>query len=806
MRLRSTRVTPRRLKRARYSARLERDGLAGELSFQVRLLEEFPSILPLARLNLAISEPRWTGEGDPAEALVGLWDRSAEQAITPGVLVEQSGQLAAAWTVREEPASGAEREFRLRLPPALKQEFALELPDDYTASMIPSAPVAVELVDGSSERRWTFELAPANEYILRIASPSSESPRPSKLPLVAVSESYVVTPRGLEYEADFRIQRGAAEQGELSVAIGDGLRISEALIDRKPATWAAPQDDSKTASIKLPRSTGPVNVVLRAAGPVVLHESWSLPRIVPRQVFDTEGATSLSIHPALELQSIDPQAATLVNQVGVGGSSGGEAYRLQHLSSDAMAKVIIAERSPQLHAETGTVAEFADRELAGRCNARLWATGAVLYHIQAALAPDWDLESVEANPPETLVEWHVAGVGRDRRLHLHLRRSPTEDDPLQLALAARKPLRGWAPTATLGELSWIRFPDAEEDDGPLLVTDRRSGELTSSRQALTAVRPLSSLSAGQRRLLGEPASGMLLAPDEAPPEATVQVAASAPRFRAEAWIELTRSSGGFQHGAELRCQPIEGAISTLTVATARPLPADAPWILTSTGEQLSVERVGSNAQGTAPPVSGATTYRVRLPRALNDPFRVRVAWVSEEAAQASIVGVSLPEADNWMAWAVLRGDPAMVRVDPNGASPASVVPQDDADEKPPIIGCFRLGDDPSAPAADSPSLIASQSPGATAADGVTCWMCDVVTLQFPDGRQSHRLTYELESSRARSFDIEAPAGLQIVSARLDGRIIATSGELRASQRLNVPLTTRSEGADWSSICKEQDRA
>jgi hypothetical protein len=778
---------------ASYSARLEQNVLVGDLTYEVRLIDELPEILPLTQLNLAVSDPQWAGEGEGSgrKALVGLWDRSPEQAATPGVLVEQSGQFTAKWIACEDLAASAEQAFRLRLPPALKQEFVVDLPADHTASMLPSSPVDIDPVEGSSLRRWSFKLAPAGEYSLRITPTSSRSPRQSILPLVAVSESYAVTPRSVEYEAKFRVQRQTAEQAEFSVGIPAGLRITEAFVDGKAVNWAVHQDDDATANIKLPPSSSPINAVFRATGPVVLGDSWRLPRIVPRQAFDTEGATTLWIDPALEVQSITPLSATLVNQVGVGALSEGEAYRLQHLSSDAVAEVILAERTAKLRAETGTVAEFADRELAGRCHARLWAAGAGLYHIQAALAPEWDLESVEATPPETIAEWHVAGAGLDRRLHLQLRRTPTEEEPLHLAITARKPLRGWAPTATLGELAWIHFLGAEEDDRPLLVADRRRGEITASRQAQSASRALSSLVARERQLLGEPTSGLLLSADKAPPEATIKIVVSPPRFQAEAWIELTRAEAGFQHQAQILCKPQEGAISALTVATARPLPADAQWILASTGEQLSAERAdGGGAGEGAEPTAGGVAYRLRLPKAQTDAFRLRITWYGEGAAQESIVSISLPEADNWMAWAVLRGNPAMVRVNPNGVTPASVIPHDETADKPPVVGCFRLGDDPSAPAAVSPSLVADPSLNALGADGVTCWACDVTTLQFPDGRQSHRIVYELESTDASSSALEAPGELRIVSARLDGRVIASSAELQASRRLNIPLATR----------------
>ncbi|MBA3482847.1 MAG: hypothetical protein H0T51_13640, partial [Pirellulales bacterium] len=765
------------LVKSRYTASLdEQSTLIGQAALEVKLVDESPRVLPLSPLNVAVTGARWMDAdsgADQSPALIGVWERSSADPGEYGVLVPKSGELLVDWSARSQSSSTTELEYRLQLPTALQRELLLELPADYTPTMAGAHLAKSEPLDAATAagKRWTFGLGAAAEHRLQIRRRTAAAPRESSLPLAANAEAYGLTPQGLTYEAELRVQTRAAAVNELRLAVPASMQIAEVLVDRAAVEFQQDEKNVDTLVVPLPKTSSPITVTIRGVAEIVLDKPWPLPSVTAKNAFWTEGTSTLWIDPALELQSITPRAASLLNSVGVGSLLGGEAHRLQAWSSDAGAEIIVAARRGQLHVESGVVAEFADRELAGRCQARLWTTGGAALQVTAALEPDWDLESIEAMPADAVEQWHVAGEGRQRKLHVQLRRSPTELAPVRLTINARKPLRAWAPVATLRELDWIRFPGVDATSGHLLVRDRRGDELLAEQSAVEDVVALTSLPPTQRDLFGETLTGLLFAAGRMKHDATIRVVSTPPRFTGEAWIELTRSDVGFEHNAEIVCRPIAGAVSEFMVNAAHALPADAHWSLVGGETPPVVELVTSTppppAERGAAPAARMQQYRVRFSQPQSGEFRLRATWRGETVATDSVNSLTLPGAESWQSWAIVRGDPATVTLDPRGCQPSAASPDGrDDPEAPGVLGSYRLGDDPATPLVLTPMLTATASPGGGAQGDVTCWLCDVTTLQFADGNQTHRLAYHLEAHDADAVELTLPTGFDFVSARM----------------------------------------
>jgi hypothetical protein len=779
------------LLKSQYSAKLDENlNLAGQATFDVKSIDASPHILKLSPLNIAVNGAKWSSDEQEKPALIGMWaGRGRVEAY--GVLVERSGRLIADWMVPPSTGVTSNINYRLQLPAAVERQFAIELPAEYIASMTSSRLVENAPLDGARRKRWTFQLSAADEHRLQLNRDAAQPARLSSLPLVAIAEAYGVSREGLNYEAELRIQPRSAGPSELRLKTSDSLRVTETLLDRAAIDVSQDPTDPDAITVPLPKSTSPMTVTIRGVAPAVLDSSWTLPRITAPDAMWTEGTTTLWIDAQLELQSIVPRSARLLNAVGVGQADGGEAYRLQAWSNDASTEVILAERQSQLYSESGVVAEFADRELAGRSQVRIWASGGPVLHVAAKLEPDWNLESVEATPADALAQWHVSGEGRDRRLHLQLRRSPTESSPLRIALSAHKPLRGWAPSATLGELNWIRFPSEDGASSRLLVSDRRDGRLVAERRAADEVLPPESLSAAQRELIGEPRSGLLFDAGQTAHDAIVRVVSTPARFQGEGWIELTRTETGFEHRVDIVCRPTTGAVSELTVAASRALPSDVHWTLIGDDMQPVVELVAplrsSNAnQGTAP--ESPRQYRVRFPQPLSSEFRLRATWRGAADAADAVNSLVLLGADTWQSWAILRGDPATAKVNSQGCLPAAATPADQRPDAPGILACYRLGDDPASTIAATPILSVAGQPGGRTAGKLICWLCDVNTLQFADGHQTHRIAYRLEINEAAVAQLGLPKGYELVSTRIDESIATVQRSARGAEWIGIPLS------------------
>lgn len=778
---------------ARHTLVLREDlTLAGRSRLEVNLIDSSPRILALAPCNVAVSNARWLRGDDGEEATFGLWPNPRGEADRYGILVEQSAPLLVEWTAR--PQSGAARDlaYRLQLPAAIAQELHIDLPPDCTVAVSPGR--LAQRVERDGAVGWTFQLSQAGEHRVDIRRPGAAAPSTSTQPLAAVVESYGITPQGLEYEAQLRVQRRDAAADELKLTAPADMRIASVFVDRQEAAWTPSGAPGGEIVVPLPRTSAPVTVTVRGVAELRLDEPWRLPSLAAPDAFWTEGTSTLWIDPALELQSITPRLARLLNLVGVGGDAGGEAYRLQAWSREASTELIVAKRGAAMQAEVGVVAEFADRELAGRCQAHLWSAGGAALEVSAAIGPQWNVESVETTPADALAQWHVAEEQDQRTLHVQLRRSPDKQAPVRLAVSARKSLSGRGPAATLGELQWIRFRDVRLGGSFLVVRDRAGDVVQSDRPTLDGVQPLASLTARQRELLGDPPTGLLFAGERIDRDAAVRVVSTPVRFTGEAWIELARTSAGFEHRAEIACRPVAGAVSALTVAAARRLPADAEWTLVG-GATPTVESPSSSAP---PPAEGAAPapveYRVQLAQPMSEPFRLQVHWRGGATRTDAVNSLTLPGADDWQSWALLRGRPHEVRVEPRGCPPAAVPRIGDPQEA--VLACFRLGDDPSTPLAAAPSLSAIDAEQAAAGGAVVCWRCDAATLQFADGNQSHRLIYHLEASAAHNVTLSLPKGYAFVAAKIDGEAAPRLDSAAAGGSIEIPLPA---GRRWTTL-------
>lgn len=778
---------------AHYSARLaEGDLLAGIAAFDLRLIDESPAVVSLAPWHAVVLRGRWLDDdavAEPAPAKLGLWS-GAEGDQVYGLLVEHAGKVELDWQAT--PARrGAELEFALQLPNAVSQRFAVELPPGATPTISSGRLIEHAVVSSGAAHRWTFQLAGGVEHRLLIRRPAESAtaaPASASTPLVAVTEAYHLTFDGVDYEAELRIQNRRGALNELRINAPPALHIATVTVNRLPVEYRRDPEDAAAMLIPLPSSGdaagAPVTVAVSGAASVTFDAPWKLPSVSAPTLFWIEGTSTLWVDPALEVRSLVPRECSLLNVVGIGSGVAGEVYRLQAWSPDASAELIVGDRRESLRHRTGVVAEFADREIAARARAVVWADGGRAFRIAAPLANDWNVESVVATPADGIVEWHVE-EGDARQLHLQLRRSPAPSSPLTLEIVARKPWRAWTRMASLGDLEFMQLPGESEGQW-LLAKDRRGNEVIPDARLAQAVVTTEARPLAAEELLGDVASGLLINLQQATPNALVSVASTAITFSGEAWMDLSADGAGYEHRAEILCRPASGALSELRLLAARPLPADALWKLDD-GQLLSVEPASAPLPTAAAPaepqpassppsasgVRGPVEYRLRLPQPRSAPFRLSATWRGASPVDAVVNLLSLPDAQAWQAWAIFRGHADKVAVDPRGAAPAIALPNAAAPgDQLPVIACYRLGDDPAATPAAAPTFVAL--PEANDAVGVVAWSCAVVTQQFADGTQKQRIDYRIESRQSTDVQFKLPdGGGSFTSAALDGRPLAT---------------------------------
>jgi hypothetical protein len=760
---------------ATLTARLEaNDVLSGDAALETVLADTAPRVLSLAPWNAMVGSVAWqSASADATPPLVGLWPQADGQPPTYGVLVSRSGALRAEWTASPAKRSPAAIEYDLRFPGAVSQQLALDLPADVTPSMSRSQRHERSAIPGSALVRWTFQLAAGGEHRLTLRRAGATAGDDSPQPLASVTEAYRLTLDGLDYEAEFHLLGAAgASDRELRLLVPDSLHVIEVLTERNPAAWRRDDEDPRAILAPLPIGSSSPTITVRAAAALTFDKPSQLPRIVADRVAWSEGASTLWVDPTLELKSIDARGADLVNLVGVGvDQASGEVYRLQAWSKDAETEILVAPRTPQLRGRGAIAIEFADRELLARATVTLRSFGGDAFEAVADVAADWTIDAVQTVPDSTAT-WHVSQDDGRRRLYVQLEHAPAQRSPTQLVISARKPLRRAGSAARLADLAFLQFTDAEISTDYLLVKDRRGGHLEPDVAAQSALVDVESLSVADRATVGDVAGGLLFALDAMPARAELRVTTRPARYDGEGWIVLAQTEAGFQHQAEIECRPASGSVTEVHVATSRPLPKDAHWEFVASAEELTVAAVAPLAAAAAagsdalPP---GAEYRIAWSRPRSEPFRLRVTWRSEPGPAAAVTSFSLPGADRWQSWVVLRGRPQEVRADGHGCPPAAGAPASlGAGDGLEVIGCFRLGDDPMTPAASTPTLSMVKATNNPERSSVVCWHCEASTLQFADGNQMHRVEYRLEAHGGQIVALEFPPGVTPIAARLDG--------------------------------------
>lgn len=788
-----------RIAEAEYRASLaDGDALVGSSTLRIEQPAPTRSLLPLAPLSMAVTGASWasTPERPP---LLGAWARPGSAALEYAVAVDESDRLRLEWTAPLQSSAGKQLHYLLRLPRVATQRFELELPPNYAASIEPShlESNAPSSVGGTTT--WKFRLPAAAEHRVRIQRADSAGADQASLPLVAVAEDYRLSADGLDYEAEWRIEpRGPLD--EMQFEIPGEMEIIEVHADREPSTWqratAIEGAHAGRAVVPLSATAGPHTVRIKAAAPLTLDQPWTLPRIKAADAFWTEGTAALLVDAALELSGVATRNASLVNVLGVGAASAGEAYRVQQYSADAPIEAVVGRREPIVVGQSGVAVEFADRELVTRSTIRLWPEQGRTFDLFAVIQRHWNVEAVSATPSGVLSTWHVEQRANERRLRLELRRWPANGEPIMITVDGRKRTSRPIASATMDSLAWLRLSEIRMTSELLAVRDRRGNKIVPTSAVVDDVIDVAALSAEDRQLIGDAPGAVVLATAAADPAARVRIVSRTAQFEADARVQLIRTATGFEHRVDMACRPTVGALDETLVTFARPLPADAAWQIDAPGGQLIVARVNgtvpdetlltaSSEPGVA---ASAVTYRVQFGKPVTEPFNLRVAWRGEKQQSDSINAVTMPGADAWHSWAILRADPRQVLIRANGYPPAAAQPPEDLQApSAPIVACFRLSSDTASPPDETPTMEAIATTGSTAGSTSFCRFANLVTLAGADGGQIQEASYELVTRGAEQATFDLPAGVEIDEARIDGVAAALERSAEAPRRCRIRL-------------------
>ena len=777
-----------RLIGATYRARLVDDTLlTGTVEYHIESLGTGPRVTALEPMNLAIVSLKWQGE-PPTPAKWGLWKTDPAKEVW-GVLTPQSGILRADWQLRmqsdDQPLPAEQTlEFLLQLPSATPQTMELTLPQEYRASL-PSAKLVRVAPATNGEQHWEFQLASHGPHQLRLLrQPTTEAPQ-SQLRLSQATE-YRLQPHGLELTSTFRCEPREALVNEVSFSVSRNLKITGIVLDDEPIEWhQVATAGGPELRLRLPSSTLPQELKVRALAPIRLDDPWQLPVIRPLRTGWTEGTVLLVVSADLELLSITSESATIEHIVGLQSQ---EAYRVQEWSDRALLEVVVARRRPRLQVAVATATDLGANETTARIAARFACQDKPAYQIAATVASGWSIESVEAEPAVALREWHVEDQGEHTTLLLQLNRPVQPDTPLMIRFDARAQQRGTLLPTVAEKLRVLTFVDVTEQRQLVLLRSPRQGRMRLLHGMEQARVVPEQLVPHEQALLPSPTVGELVDLTLMPANHVVALRPVQTRYETHIAAELQAYPQSTSQLFKFSCQPVDGQISEVVVQFDEPLPDSAEWSMLG-GATGDVSRQLPEPENEGSTKYDGVVYRLKLPHASEEEVRLSICYTTAAKGSAVWNKIRFPQADRWSGQVALRGSLEGWRVDDTGWTPVgqgNSASGEDASLS--LLGCYRWESSPASGIKRISPLTVRRTEVATQVDALVAWLAEYQSHQSADGAAIYSAVYYLENSGGAEVEFQLDEYATLQACWLDHQQLAPRDLQVEDGRFRVRLT------------------
>lgn len=763
---------------ARYTARLDGETLIdGTAVLEVVHPTEGPVMLPLDPCSLALGEASWAGE-QPQAARLGL---DADKRL--GLLVERAGGLQFDWSLcgRRDPTGAVN--FRWEVPPCPATCLVLDLPASVTP-MVDHGVVVEEDSGGEGTRRWRIELGGHNRAGIRLTPMRAVG---GQLPSTRVRQStkYYFSLRGLEVRARLELDVCGQPLRRVALMLDPDLRLVEAvytkaLYGETPLEWT---EVSPTPGSRHPRVIlafpEPVEgtkriVEVRALAPLRLDRRWRLPAIRPEGMFWQEGKATVSVPVPLQLEQLSATQGRQSSRIDpLPAPRLGETVELQYFTPDAAAEIVLSLPEAPLELDSGSVVELSGGEVTARIGAELSVVHGKRHKLEADVARQWIIDSVEAVPDEILADWRIEGAHTQRKLTIELAKSPpqssSDDPPVRLLIAGRRLQSPLGRNFALDDLRPLRFRGTTRGRRLVWLRAREPYELKlTGAETLASVSP-QGLDAATRALFAEPPRDPLFELDASTAVSsslTVSLESRKPSYSAGIQVEATISDRCLTESYRLDCVPQAARVDRVLVRFSHPGTAPVRWTLGAEDEgRWTAERLSPDAGQASRPAaegeasrlaSGGETWEIRLHRPRSVPFQIRAARTTQLTERQAVSLASLPEASVQRGTVVVRSTGSTsVRIENDGLKPipTAAVP---ADRYNTARATFRY--DPVRDAAPEAERVLSlwRMESEHAPPSAWVWSCRLESRFESSGAGRHLATYRLENTGRERLRLTLP--------------------------------------------------
>jgi hypothetical protein len=759
---------------AQYSARLDGHQLvAGEAIWDVACAGSGSLLLPLENCNLAIGAGRWLNPDAPA--VLGLTADGK-----PALWVDRSGRLRCVWSLRGHADEAGGALFQLQLPVCATNRLLLDLPAGFQV-VSDVGITSREHCDRPGCDRWRIELGGRCQAQLYLAPPEAAKDRRA-WPEVRQTSIYDFSLHGVDLAVQLAIDVRAAPLRQFTIQLDPGTRLVSAYYGDQALVWSVAAEDPRQgthATLHLPealRGAGHV-VRLTAVAPLVMQQTWKLPRIQPQEVFWQQGTTTLLVPFPLSIDSLTTEGCRQTGTGPLPGRPNGESDQFEAFTPEALIALRLVRREPRVQTTSGVAVELAGGEVHAQIMADFRVGEGEAFALSANVGRPWVVDSLEALPPDALDDWTIEAVeGKNRNdvrnvLHVLLAKAIVPARPLRLKISARRLYSPAGRRLSVDELVPVRFQVPGEEKRLLCVRTTAAYLLKpTGDEQLQRLDPRN-LDSRQRELFADEPRGLLF--NDGPQAVGLRIALDnrPAGYSAACRVEVTLSGGLLQESYRLHCVPDGGTVERLLVYFSHRRDVPLRWSMDAPQEQpLVARRLSAEDQATAGAPADEEVWEVTLPRPVSATFEVRAIRTMTLAAAMPVSLVSLPEAAQQQGL-VLVGTLAGQDVQIRTARLKPVSPTEAAGwGGPPPRAVYRY--DPVRDVSGAPEAALTLAPGGeSAAATAWAWNAQLQSRYETNGRGVHLATYRVQNcGRDRiQFGLPAGSGAELRNAWINGR-------------------------------------
>jgi hypothetical protein len=753
---------------ARYRARLSGDVLTdGEASLEIVHAAQGAVMLPLDPCGLAVSKANWSAdESKPAQ--LGL---SADGKLR--VLVERSGKLQLAWSLRgRRDAAGAE-DFSLDLPPAPSNQLILDLP----AKTVPLPDHGIVVREPGEEKgmaRWRIEMGGNHRIRLRVL-PGEELAAAGSLTRVRQSLDYKFTLHGVDLDARFHLDVHNEPLRQIAVSMGRELQLISARYGDAPVAWSvaapAPGGSSVRIVLELPepiQGTGRT-LSLAAVAPLRTDARWSLPSIRPEGLFWQEGVATLAVARPLVLEQLLVSRGRQFRLEPLPPPGQGEKTEIQLFAPEANVEVLLVRPQAPLLVDSATSIEMSGGQMTGRVGANFHLAEGERYQLEADVGRGWTIDTVDSVPAEAIGDWDVEkqeGSGRKLVVRWTQALSPTR--PAQVLISGRRPHSPLGESLSIEELLPAVFHASTGVHRLVAVSAVEPYQVKVSGAEQVSVLSPASLDPSAAKLFARPPKGVVFENTPAAAALKVSLENQRPQYAAAIYVEAVVSDRSLAESYRLICTPESAKVGRLVVEFSPPRPGPLRWTLVGDGENPPAARP-LPAVGPAQPGGDCQRWEILLRQPKSAPFEIRAVRTCvldlSPASPQPVSLASLPEAAHQQATlTVASTGSSALRIATRLLEPLPIEVPDPA-RYTAVRAVYRYH--PSHDVVAAPQAVLHVSPEAAGGDGPAAWAwsCRLQSRLDDEGTGRHLVTYRLENTGRRQLTIVLPAGVSLGQVR-----------------------------------------